>query len=94
MNIENLVQTCHSYAKLGWAVQEQLLNVVADPNAVDECNANALDMMVRDFLKPLEREARYAGDEDLHLEALELIAIIESRTEGYDAQWEVIPGAH
>lgn len=76
LKLEDIIDTARSYGKLGWAVQEQLNNIIDDPQTMDECNINALHMIKDDFLQPLMRMAGSWGDEDLGADVEELIEMI------------------
>lgn len=76
LKLEDIIDTARNYAKLGWAVQEQLNLIVDDPSRMDECNINALHLMKREFLQPLMRMAESWDDEDLAADVEEMIEMI------------------
>lgn len=57
MELQDFVSLCQDFSNLGWAVQEQLTDVL-DGEELEEQNPNALGM-IRDFLKDA---VSYAGE--------------------------------
>ena len=55
VGLYDLLDICKAYARLGWAVQEQLDDCLQDssPSGLDDLNDNALDM-IRGFLDTVE----------------------------------------
>lgn len=76
LKLEDIIDISRNYAKLGWAVQEQLVSIVDDPYQMDDCNINALHMIKSEFLQPLMRMAERWGDEDLAADVEEMIEMI------------------
>lgn len=56
MKLYQILRICQAYNALGWAVQEQLHELSADPRG--EFNPNAVNMIERTLLSRLPDEAR------------------------------------
>ena len=61
MNVETLIDIGKAYARLGWAVREQLDHVIADDMTSDNMNPHALSE-ITDWLDEMYNNL---GDEDL-----------------------------
>ena len=68
MNVVQLVEVAKGFMKLGWAVQEQVEQVME--GRAEDCNPNALEM-IRDWLEAARREAE--GDEELYESLFEAV---------------------
>jgi len=53
MNLNALVEVCHEYAALGWAIHEQLDSLVQESADPDDYNMTALEY-IRDWLDFVE----------------------------------------
>jgi hypothetical protein len=62
MDLEEILRICAEYNKLGWAVQEQLDDLL---NGETEQNPNAVKMMAK-FAKALPPNARGELEEMIH----------------------------
>ena len=81
MELRDLVQLCEEYNSLGWAVQEQLRNVINRPDSIIEQNSNALNRIQR-FLTQVSRVANRTSDKKLDCQCLELFEAIEENLNG------------
>ena len=76
MDLALLIEICSLYGRLGWAVQEQLDNLVQEPLDIEalkegDYNPNALNLIAM-FLDRLEGKV----DDDVFAEAEQLIKLI------------------
>jgi hypothetical protein len=60
MELYDLITLAQDFKDLGWSVQEQLMTVLDDSDKVQECNPNAIEMIVV-FLERCERLGVDAG---------------------------------
>ena len=63
MVISDLIQICHSWNRMGWAVQGQLDSLL-DGQPIEDQNPNALDMVL-DFLRDVDRVVAWCDDRRL-----------------------------
>lgn len=61
MDIQTLIELCKAYSKLGWAVQEQLSDVLDDTD-LSRLNGNALKMIAAFLRKAEGADVEDAGD--------------------------------
>lgn len=68
MDINTLIELCKAYTSLGWAVQEQLSDVL-DGADLNDLNGSALKMIAAFLRKAEDNEVVDAGDAACQIEA-------------------------
>ena len=75
MTLPRILAICKAYDKLGWAVVEQLDDVMA--NNVEQCNFDALKLLLS-FGETVKKHADANGDDELYESAQEFLDTINN----------------